>query len=256
MAKKQDKVDTFNPRDVRRRHLETPHYSDADIEIIIEAIICNRPKRLHWKTRRKFVGKLEHATTEYFVARAWQRKPTPLQLQERMKSISHAAERLIQTLGLGTKSHTNPDLVPYAVLRRFRIRATPAPSPEEHVRITIEAIHRLYRWAYQESSAQRTTHGSRPRHERHEADTALNGLLLAYATIWREFTGKEPKTPYIHHDTSSEKAGQPDGPFFRFCIACLSPLNVEIPPHGLRDRIAKLLRTVGNQNLKIPNPPG
>ncbi len=256
MAKKQDKVDTFNPRDVRRRHLETPHYSDADIEIIIEAIICNRPKRLHWKTRRKFVGKLEHATTEYFVARAWQRKPTPLQLQERMKSISHAAERLIQTLGLGTKSHTNPDLVPYAVLRRFRIRATPAPSPEEHVRITIEAIHRLYRWAYQESSAQRTTHGSRPRHERHEADTALNGLLLAYATIWREFTGKEPKTPYIHHDTSSEKAGQPDGPFFRFCIACLSPLNVEIPPHGLRDRIAKLLRTVGNQNPKIPNPPG
>ena len=252
MAKKQSRVDTFKPRDVRRRHLETPHYSDADIETIIEAIIDNRPKRLHWNTRRKFVGKLEHATTEYFVARVWQRKPTPLQLQERMKSISHAAERLLQTLGLGTKSHTNPDLVPYAVLSRFRTRATPAPNPEEHVRITIEAIHRLYRWAYQESSAQRTTHGSR---SRHKADTALNGLLLAYATIWREFTGKEPKTPYIHNDPSSEKAGQPDGPFFRFCIACLSPLNVEIPPHGLRDRIAKMLRTVGNQNPKISTPP-
>ena len=195
---------------------------------------------------------MEHATTEYFVARAWQRNPTPLQLQKRMKSISRAAERLLQTLGLGTKSHTNPDLVPYAVLSRFRIRATPAPNPEEHARITIEAIHRLYRWAYQESSAQRTTHGSRPRHE---ADTALNGLLLAYRTIWYDFTKKKPKTPYIHKDTSPKKAGQPDGPFFRFCIACLSPLNVEIPPHGLRDRISKMLRTVENQNPKIPNLP-
>lgn len=235
MATGNDKVDAFNPRMVQRRHLETRHYSDADVQAIIEA--C--PKKLHWQTQQRLVRKLERAATEYFVASVWRQKPTPLQLQDRMQEIAKAAKRLLRVLGLGTKSHTNPDLVPYAVFARFRVRDLTG-RPDENVRQTIEAVHRIYRWAAAEASKapKPKTESSR---SSHEADTALDGLVLAIAAMWRDVTKREPRAPYVHGDVSRGKASQVDGPFFRFSVACLSPLNVNIRPHGLRYRIKKIL---------------
>ena len=242
MATGNDKVDAFNPRMVRHRHLETRHYSDADIQAIIEA--C--PEKLHWRTQQRLVRELERAATEYFVASAWRQKPSPLQLRNRMQKIADAAERLLRVLGLGTKSHTSPDLVPYAVLARFRVRVLTG-RPDENVRQTIKAVHRIYRWAAAEASKVPKTESSRPRHE---SDTALDGLILAIAAISRDVIKLEPRAPYIHRDVSRGKKGQPDGPFFRFSVACLSPLSVNIPPHGLCYRISKLLRTRGKLGLK------
>ncbi len=244
MATGNDKIDAFNPRMVRHRHLETRHYSDADVQAIIEA--C--PKKLHWQTQQRLVRELERAATEYIVASAWRQKPTPLQLRDRMETIAKAAKRLLRVLGLGTKSHTSPDLVPHAVFARFRVRVLTG-RPDEKVRQTIEAVHRIYRWAAAEASKapKPKTESSR---SSHEADTALDGLVLAIAAMWRDVTKREPRVPYVHGKVSREKAGQVDGPFFRFSVACLRPLNVNIRPHGLRDRIKKLLPTRGKLGLK------
>lgn len=240
MATGNDKVDAFNPKMVRHRHLETRHYSDADVQAIIEA--C--PKKLHWQTQQRLVHELERAATEYFVASAWRQKPSPLQLRNRMQEIAKAAERLLRVLGLGTKSHTSPDLVPHAVLTRFLARSV---RPDEDVRQTIKAVHRIYRWAAAEASKVPKTERSRPRRE---SDTALDGLILAIAAIWRDVIKLEPRAPYIRRDGSRGKKGQPDGPFFRFSVACLSPLNVNIPPHGLCYRILKLLPIQGKLGSK------
>lgn len=242
MATGNNKVDAFNPRMVRHRHLETRHYSDADVQAIIEA--C--PKKLHWRTQQRLVRELERVATEYFVASAWRQKPFPLQLRNRMQEIADAAETLLRVLGLGTKSHTSPDIVPYAVFARFRVRVLTG-RPDEKVRQTIKAVHRIYRWAAAEASEASKTESSR---SPHESDTALNGLILGIAAIWRDVTKREPRAAYVHGTVSRGKKGQVDGPFFRFSVACLRPLNVNIRPHGLSDRIKKLLPTSGKLGLK------
>jgi hypothetical protein len=77
-------------------------------------------------------------------------------------------------------------------------------------------------------------------------DAAVNNWIAAMMSLYREITGKEPKTSVRGPDKPDE--GIADGPLIRFLKAAGKPLGVEFSEDAWRSRVRTILRGASRQN--------
>lgn len=251
---KRPEIEDFRPDGILLRSIDNRRYSDADIEAIIVACSTKLPEDKQeiplprwWSdqglvtlTRREALAtRLEIAAALYARDREWAKAPNPTRLKARFRKVETSAAALLKTLGLGTRNRSNPDLIPHALLSRFRNHATFLDgNGTDRVREIVSGVKIIHDWAQRElwmakmrPAAKLVNKGDKP----------FNDFLLRLGKIWSETFVQKPRVSFIGGNSSNKH--QPCGPFFAFVRASLGPLKLPsklTAASSLGDRLDRL----------------
>jgi len=251
---KRPEIEDFRPEGILLSSIDNRLYSDADINAIIVACSTKLPegkqkiKLPRWRsdqvavtlTRREALAtRLEIAAARYTRDVEWAKAPNPSQLKARFKKIQTAAAALLKTLGLGTRNRSNPDLIPHALLSRFRHHPMfLAGNGTDRVREIVSGVKMIYDWAERELWMAKTRPAAKLVNK---GDKPFNDLLLRLGKIWSETFELKPRVSFIGGNSSNK--GQPCGPFFAFVKASLGHLKLPsrlTAASSLGDRLDRL----------------
>jgi len=261
-------IDEFKPQGILAKSVGKRRYSAEDIEAIARAaptadlsasLTISLPA--YWRGERpeEFTGsvlevlreRMEIAAAFYFRNEMWTKQPNPAELKAKFIEIKDCAKNLLAALGLGTKSHSNPSLLPYSVLSRLSIHAGGGMDAPERVRTVAAQVKSLHDWAERELWAAKV----RPKAKFEFAgDEALNDFLRELGDIWTTVLSGKARVSVIGGNSS--RKGQPCGPFFEFMKACLAPLDVDRrlkTPASLGARLRRLFNKK-KQTKTSPSP--
>ncbi len=221
---KRPEIEDFKPEGILLRSIGNRRYSDDDLDSIIAACSTRLPegqiriklprwwsnaaKNLVKMTRREaLAAKLEIAAALYFRDREWAKAPTPSQLRVRFRRIKASAAALLKTLGLGTRTHSNPDLIPYAILSRLRLHAGfRGGSGDVRLREAVIAIKSIHEWTERELWMAKA---HPPAKLVNKGDKSFNDFLKALGGVWQEAFGRKARISFI--SGNSPNKGNPCG---------------------------------------------
>jgi len=232
-------IDEFMPQGILSKSVGMRRYSAEDIEAIARAaptadshdsLTISLPSWWRGERPAEYTGsvlevlreRMEIAAALYFRNDMWTKQPTPAELAARFNEIKDCAKNLLAALGLGTKSHSNPSLLPYSVLSRLSVHAGGGMDAPERVRTVAAQVKSLHDWAERELWVAK----GRPKAKFEFAgDEALNDFLRELGDIWTTILSGKARVSVIGGNSS--RKGQPCGPFFEFMKACLAPLDLD-----------------------------
>jgi hypothetical protein len=251
-------VQTFRPEAILVTSVGTQRYLAEEIEAIartapsanLSASLTislpswwrrERPEQITTSVLEGVRERLEIAAALYFRDDMWTKQPTPAELTVKFNEIKDHAKTLLAALGLGTKSHSDPSLLPYSVLSRLSIHAGGGMDAAQRVRTAAAQVKNLHDWAERELWAAK----ARPKAKfEFVGDEAFNDFLRELADIWTTLLSGKARVSAIGGNSS--RKGQACGPFFEFMKACLAPLDVE-PRLKTPARLGARLRRLFNK---------
>ena len=239
---------------------EPPRYSENDLSGIIEAVgrlpdgdieyHSHYEDAVGWITismpRREGLAKmLENAAEAYFIYKCYGQKPTPKQLEEKLKIIETAASKLLSAMSLSESIDADAPLAGVPHLIRSALQAGSATEADRLggllqnsdiglLENAVRGAYHLRDWA----RAAGELHRRDERTPRHEGDPALDRLFRELFDVYRMVFEREPGTSI---DT---RTGEPTGPWVRFVKACLRPIlaEAEMPTDtAIRERTRRVM---------------
>jgi hypothetical protein len=212
----------------------TKYFSQADVRDIAEAADLVLKKRQARALKRA----LQAQAQWYFgVSKPDETRPTSRQVNNALKEIEGAADRLLSRLFLSGEKNFEPTDVPYAILQRLETAAAPeaqsygnlgrteipAKFGRELVTEAIIAVRKLRDWA--RASTSQLSSATVNDLKRHMGEEALNELVKGLVEeVWQGKLGQAVTTTY---DSSKlRKGAQAGSPTVRFVSAVLDKLQV------------------------------
>jgi len=271
--KNMQKIEDFRPEGILARSISERRYNVADIaritqirpkidldeRIEIELPVWwrgDRPERYHVSIRDALAERLEIAAALFFRDDMWAKKPSANKVAGRISQIKSSSGELLRTLGLGTKSRSNPSLIPYSLMSRLALHAGFGRDGTEKVKAAASEIKKLHDWAERElwlmdarAKGEKRANGG----VKYAGDTAFNAFLLELGEIWKTVLGGTARVSFIGE--GSKHKGKPCGEFFKFIAACLSPLQIEKKLQSDR-ALGSRLRRLFNQSKGREIPQG
>jgi hypothetical protein len=179
---------------------------------------------------------------------------TPFRMRKRMTDIVSAAERLLKHLGISDPADA-PDGPALAVLEVLAsaddrtedavIRATARMGRLVEILEAIDAAQELERLA-RRGAEDVVQIGKLTVPKGHHGETAVNDWIAAMMSIYRQITGKGPRTSVGAPLRSDE--GLPGGPLIRFLETAGKPIGVAYSPHAWRSRVRAVLKGARRKN--------
>jgi len=255
-------IENFRPQGILSKSVGKQRYSREDIEAIARAAPIadisasltislspwwrgERPEEFTSSVLEVLRERMEIAAALYFRDDMWTKQPTPGELAVKFTEIKNCAKNLLAALGLGTKSHSNPSLIPYSILSRLGVNAGGGVDAHQRVKTVAAQVKTLHDWAERELWAAK----GRPKADLQFAgDQAFNDFLQELGDIWTTVLSGKARLSVIGGNSS--RKGQPCGPFFEFMKACLAPLDVD-PRLKTPASLGARLRRLFNKKKKI-----
>jgi hypothetical protein len=200
----------------------------------------------------KKVADVERQEKAFAAASLWYRldskapagkRVTPFRMQNRMTRIASAADRLLKQLGVCDAADA-PDGPAIGILEVLAstgndtedtvIRATARIGRLVELLEAVDATRELKDLALRGSaSAKRIGRLIVPKG--HQGDVAENNWIAAMMSLYRQITGKEPRTSVGGLFGNDE--GKARGPLIRFLEAAGKPIGIKYSTNGWRSRI-------------------
>jgi hypothetical protein len=164
---------------------------------------------------------LEAAAYVYKREKAPQKKWTPLQSRKALRRLEKTCHALVKEL----KSF---EFIPYGIDAKLD---SPIPDLLHEATRLIPTLTRLGNETgkHVENCPAQTT----PPKSRHQKNHALHNLIFSLCHAWEYIAGKK-----VNAGTFNAK-GQSGGPIIRFIQSAISPLEIKVSPHSIRQILRK-----------------
>jgi hypothetical protein len=183
------------------------------------------------------------------------KRTAPSSLRRKLNHVAKSAGRLLKSLGIDGAEDAadgpgDPEILNALVLmgepnEDAAIRATRRIGRLLEIIDGVVAAAEFERRAMT-GSAEVVKVGKLTVPEGNPGDAAVNNWIAAMMSLYREITGKEPRTSVRGPDNPDE--GIADGPLIRFLGAAGKPLTVEFSEDAWRSRVRRILRGASRQN--------
>jgi hypothetical protein len=181
------------------------------------------------------------------------RRYTPSVMRKRMAGIANAARKLLKQLEGPdpAQRHNGPELAVLEVLASADdgdedtiIRATMRIERLIEILEATEAARELERCAHK-SAEDVTQMGKLIVPKGHRGEAAANDWIAAIMSLYKQITGKDPRTSVIAPGRLGE--GKAAGPLIRFLKAAGKPLGMNYSADSWRGRVEDLRRSHRNR---------
>ena len=197
----------------------------------------------------------EAAALWYRLARRRPARIVPSKLREKLEQVAKSARRLLKSLGVNDTEEAadgpgDPEILNALVLmgepnEDAAIEATRRIGRLLEIIDGVVAAVEFERRA-KTGAAEVTKVGKLTVPEGNPGDAAVNNWIAAMMSLYREITGKEPRTSVRGPDKPDE--GIADGPLIRFLGAAGKPLGIEFSEDAWRSRVRTILKGASRQD--------